>query len=259
MQTAPKHDSLTVLTRAAPAVDARIRYGNDPNQFADVRWPSGAPKGAVIFVHGGFWRARYDLSHAGHLCAALTKRGAVTWNVEYRRVGNPGGGWPGSFEDVTAALLRLRQGAAEFKFDVERVAVVGHSAGGQLALCLAAHNPWLRGAVSLAGVLDLRRAHELKLSNDAAAEFLGGTPEQVPEHYREASPFEVAISVPQAIVHGKRDGIVPLEMGRQYFERKRKAKEKIVLLTPDADHFDVIDPLSDVWPQVEHAILDRLL
>ncbi len=257
MQT--PHNSETVLTRPALPADARLIYGNDPNQFGELRLPPGGnAKGLVVNIHGGYWRARYDLKHAGHLCAALTQAGIVTWNVEYRRVGNEGGGWPGSFEDVTNALLYIHQITRERSLAVDKVVVVGHSAGGQLALCLAAHQPWLRGVVSLAAVTDMRRAHELKMSNDAAADFLGGTPENVADHYREASPIETPIAVPQRIVHGTRDNIVPLEMATKYAERKKRAHEKVELITLPGDHFDVIDPLSAVWPTVAKTILALL-
>src|SRR5258707_15594657 len=103
-------------------------------------------------IHGGFWRAAYDFTHAGHLCAGLAEAGFATYNVEYRRLGNPGGGWPGSFEDVRNAYGYLRQHAHELNFDPNRILVMGHSAGGQLALCLAGHEPTITRAVSLAGV-----------------------------------------------------------------------------------------------------------
>ena len=165
-----------ILSLAPPPPDARIPYGPDPNQFGDLRLPkSNGPPPLVVNIHGGFWRARYDLAHAGHLCAALATAGFASWNLEYRRVGNPGGGWPGSFEDVTHGFQFLPQIAAKYRLDLKRVIVMGHSAGGQLALVLAAHQPSLRGVISLAGAVDMRRVHELKLSNDAAGEFLGGS------------------------------------------------------------------------------------
>src|SRR5579872_6385906 len=161
-----------ILTLPPPRADKRLSYGTDPNQFLDLRLPppTGRNKGPhplVINIHGGFWRAKYNLDHAGHLCAALTARGLATANLEYRRVGNDGGGWPGTFSDIRSAYHFLAQNAQEYNLDSRRIVVMGHSAGGQLALCLAAHEPSITGVISLAGVVDLRRAYQLHLSNDA--------------------------------------------------------------------------------------------
>jgi acetyl esterase/lipase len=207
-------------------------------------------------IHGGFWRAKYDLQHAGHLCAALTANGIATFNLEYRRVGNPGGGWPGTFEDVSNGLKYIQQQAAEHRIDTKRIVVMGHSAGGQLALCLAHRAPEVRGVVSLAGVLDLQRTYELHLSNDAVVELLGGSPQQVPEHYHEASPMEVSIpAVNQLIVHGTKDDIVPIAFSRDYARMKKQRAEHVHLLELDgAGHFDVIDPLSNAWQAISAGI-----
>src|SRR5690349_1908765 len=170
-----------ILELAPPAADRRVVYGADPNQFADLRLPAGkGPHPVVLNLHGGFWRARYDLLHAGHLCAALTRRGIATVNLEYRRVGNPGGGWPGTFDDARAGLAFLAKLAADHALDLGRVVLSGHSAGGHLALWLGARaSPFgraLRGVAALAPLSNLRRAFELHLSNDAVVGLLGGTP-----------------------------------------------------------------------------------
>jgi len=246
-----------ILSDNPPPADARLRYGRDENQFGDLRVPKG--KGvfaAAMFVHGGFWRARYDLKHAGFICSALTRAGLISWNLEYRRVGNPGGGWPGSFEDVTAGYQFLKQLAGKQPIDVRRIIVLGHSAGGQLALTLAAHHNSMRAAVSLAGVVNLRRAWDLHLGKDAVAEFLGGTPEQVAEHYHEASPFELEIGCRQLLVHGSHDDTVPIEMSRDYSRHKQQRGENVRLLEiPEAGHFEIVDPESNVWGDVQKAIL----
>src|SRR5213076_885823 len=135
-----------ILKLAPPPADARLPYGNDPNQFGELRLPKNEAKAkksfpVVMNIHGGFWRSKYDLEHAGHLCAALTAKGLATWNVEYRRVGNPGGGWPGTFEDVAKAYRFIPQIESRYKLDSKKIVIVGHSAGGQLALCLAGHEP----------------------------------------------------------------------------------------------------------------------
>jgi acetyl esterase/lipase len=248
--------SQDVLTDTPSPAGVRLNYGQDQFQFGDLRLPPGkGPFPAAMFVHGGFWRARYDLQHAGFLCAALTKAGFVSWNIEYRRVGNPGGGWPGSFEDVTAGYQFLRQLAGEYPIDGKRIVVIGHSAGGQLALALAAHHNSMRAAVSLAGVLDLRRTWELHLSNDAVAEFLGGPPESVPEHYHEASPAVLDIHCKQLIVHGVHDDTVPVAMSRAYVRQKKANGENITFLElPDSGHYELIDPKSAAWPKILEAL-----
>ena len=215
----------------------------------------------MINIHGGFWRAKYNLDHAGHLCAALTAKGLATANLEYRRVGNPGGAWPGTFADIRSAYQFLLQNAVHHNLDRRRIVVMGHSAGGQLALCLAAHETSVRRVVALAGVVDLQRAYQLHLSNDAVVEFLRGTPSEVPDHYREADPME--LSIPQArqlLIHGSADDVVPPAFSRDYVAAKQKRpdkeKEDVELLEiPGAGHFDVIDPRNAAWKQIEDKVL----
>lgn len=251
-----------VLSRTPPPADARIPYGSDPNQFGDLRLPAGkakAPFPVVMNIHGGFWRAKYDLMHASHLCAALTKVGIATWNLEYRRVGNPGGAWPGTFEDITNGYRFLKQLAAKHPLDLKRFVVMGHSAGGHLAIALAGHQPDIHGAVSLAGVLDLHRAWELHLSNDAVVEFLGGTPVQMPDHAREADPMQLKVKAAQHLIHGSDDDVVPVEISRNYADRKKRKGEKVTLTElPKTGHFELIDPESAAWPHVEQTVLNLL-
>jgi acetyl esterase/lipase len=253
-----------ILTLPPPPTDRRIAYGSDPNQVVDLRLPKqrNKPVPLVINIHGGFWRAKYTLDHAGHLCAALTAKGLATANIEYRRVGNDGGGWPETFSDVRAAHSFLVRNAHRHNFDVTKLVVIGHSAGGQLALCLAAHEPSVTRVVSLAGVVDLRRAYQLHLSNHAVAEFLRGTPAEVPDHYREADPMQLFI--PQAnqwLMHGAADDVVPPEFSRDYVAAKngragKDNREEVHLIElASADHFDLIDPRSAAWKQVEQTAL----
>ncbi len=249
-----------ILSLVPPPADHRLAYGTDPNQFGDLRLPGGSgPFPAVMNIHGGFWRAKYDLLHAGHLCAALTRKGVATWNLEYRRVGNSGGGWPGTFEDIGNGYRFLPQIAKQYKLDASRMLVMGHSAGGQLAVCLAAHEAAVKRAVSLAGLVDLQRTFELHLSNDAVVEFLGGKPDEVPEHYQEADPMRLTVSAGQILIHGTKDDTVPPAFSGKYVEAKRKKGEKAKLVEiANADHFDLIDPRSAAWKQVEGAVLELL-
>lgn len=253
-----------VLSRQPPPADQRLAYGSDPNQFFDLRLPkekSRQPCRLAINIHGGFWRAKYNLEHAGHLCAALTAKGVATANLEYRRVGNNGGAWPGTFEDIRSAYQFLVQHAHDHHYDPNGSIVMGHSAGGQLALCLAAHEPTVTRVISLAGVVDLQRAYQLHLSNDAVVEFLRGTPGEVPDHYREADPMQLAIpQARQCLIHGAADDVVPAEFSRDYVaaktNRNRKPKEDAQLIEiSGADHFDLIDPRSAAWPRVEQSVL----
>jgi acetyl esterase/lipase len=259
-----------LLTLQPPPADARIRYGPDPNQFFDLRFPSWNPSSndkhekhypLVINIHGGFWRSRYSLDHAGHLCAALTAKQLATANVEYRRVGNEGGGWPATFADIRMAYNVLVQNEQQHNFDPKKLLVIGHSAGGQLALCLAAHESGVQRVVSLAGVVDLERAYRLHLSNDAVVEFLRGAPREVADHYHEADPMQLSIpNARQVLIHGLADDVVPPDFSRDYVtvkqNRKGKQKEDLQLREiSGAGHFDLIDPRSLAWQTIEQVVL----
>lgn len=249
-----------ILSLPPPKADSRVSYGTDANQFADLRVPKAkGPHPLLLNIHGGYWRAKYDLEHAGFLCAALTAKGIATANLEYRRVGNAGGGWPGTFADIRAGYQFLRQNAGKYELAVNRVVIMGHSAGGELALCLAAHEPGVRAVMSLAGVVDLQRAYQLHLSNDAVAEFLGGTPAQVPDHYREADPMKLAVPARQWLIHGSADDVVPVDFSRNYAKTKVAGKEDARLVEiAEAGHFDVIDPRTEAWKHVEQVVMEAV-
>jgi acetyl esterase/lipase len=246
-----------ILTLAPPPADERMSYGSDPLQFGDLRLPKQkGPHPVVMNIHGGFWRNKYDLAHAGHLCAALTARGVATWNIEYRRVGDKGGGWPGTLQDVVNGYRYIARLCAKYGLDAKRVLVMGHSAGGHLALCLAADHNSVKHVISLAGVTDLQKAWDLHLSNDAVAEFLGGLPSRVPVHYQQADPSRLAISAEQWLIHGTDDDVVPVEFSRAYAKTKQAKGERVHLSEiPKAGHFDVIDPHSAAWSTVEEVVL----
>ncbi|MCU1274798.1 MAG: hypothetical protein JWO48_2229 [Bryobacterales bacterium] len=253
-----------------PPADVRLHYGSDPLQFGDLRVPKGAgPHPAAIVIHGGFWRAKYNLEHAGHLCAALTRAGIATWNLEYRRIGNPGGGWPGTFKDVAMGADHLRNIAGKHNLELGKVISLGHSAGGHLAVWLAARrripsgdvlasdDPMpLRGSISLAGVVDLRRGWELRLSDGAVGELMGGPPDKYPERYRTASPIElVPLGVAVRLLHGTEDSVVPIEISNGYQKAANRARDNARLVVlPGGDHFAVIDPRSKDWPAVENNV-----
>jgi len=247
-----------ILTLPPPPADARLPYGTDPNQFGEMRLPQDGkgPYPVVVNIHGGFWRNKYGLAHAGHLCAALTKKGLATWNLEYRRVGDAGGGWPHTFEDIASGYRYVPQIAKKYNLDTSRIVVMGHSAGGQLALCLAAHESSVKNAVSLAGVVDLLQAYEQHLSDDAVVQFLGGKPSEVPEHYHEADPMQLKIKATQWLLHGLADDVVPPSFSHNYVAQKQEAGENAHLLeVAAAGHLELIDPRSTAWPRVEQTVL----
>lgn len=239
-----------------------VAYGSDEFQFGELHLPEGkGPHPVAIVVHGGYWRARYDLRHIGHFCVALAKAGIAAWSLEYRRLGNAGGGFPGTLDDVRAGALHLQKIAVENRLDLRRVVATGHSAGGHLALWLAKHKAIeLRGVVPLAPVANLRRAWELKLSSNVVAEFLGGSPAEVGERYRAASPMEmVPVGVKQRVIHGDRDDVVPIAMSREFVAAARKSGDDCTLTEPaGAGHFELIDPRTAAWRGVRDTI-EKLL
>jgi acetyl esterase/lipase len=251
---------LGVFERPAPSGESQA-YGASPSQHVDwYRRPTRPGMPLLVAFHGGYWRARYDLAHLGHLCAAVAARGVSVVSVEYRRLGEAGGGWPGTFEDVALALDALSSAKPG------RVVLVGHSAGGQLALWAAARAQGstlarptqvpVAAVVALAPVSDLVEASRRNLSEGVVRELLGGGPEEVPERYRETSPLAlVPLGVPTLLVHGTADADVPYALSPRYVEGARAAGDDARLVTlPGANHFDVIDPQSRFWPEVVGAI-----
>jgi len=257
----------------SPQEPLRLVYGSDPLQFGDLRVPKGTgPLPVVVVLHGGCWVNAYGFDLMNDLSAALTAEGFVTWNVEYRRIGDPGSEYPNTLLDVGRAVDYLRDIAAEHALDLSKVTTVGHSAGGHLAVWVAARqkldtknplhgtNPLpIHAAVALAGILDLAESVDLGVCNGVATKLLQGTPAEVPAHYAEASPRALLpIGVRQRLVHGNADTLVPVIMSQHYLDAATAAGEaNIVLDTIDgADHFDVITPSSSKWPGVLKAIVD---
>ena len=237
------------------------RYGAGPDQFGELTVRGGAAAPVVVLLHGGFWRARYTLDLMRPLAADLVGRGYATWNLEYRRADSPGADWPATLADVAAGVDALAALADDHPLDLERVVLVGHSAGGQLALWAAAQQLRVRPAVvvSLAGVLDLRAAARERLGRDAVVAFLGGTPDEVPQRYEEASPRTLLpLGVPQLLVHGTADDRVPVDQSRSYAATAADAGDKCRLLELDGvDHMALIDPASDAWRRTGDALVGR--
>lgn len=248
-----------VLSRWAPGPDFTVAYGEHPDQVADVRMPAGQPRAAVLFLHGGFWRHEYDRAHVGPLAVALASAGLVAITPEYRRTGAPGGGWPGTFDDVGAAVRTVPARVA----DGLPLLLAGHSAGGHLALWagaqLAREGRPPRGVVALAPVADLTLAYQLDLDRGAVAALLGGGPVEAAGRYAAADPMSLLpLGVTMVIGHGERDVQVPIELSRRFSAAARAAGDDVTLYEwPGVDHFDVIDPESTSWPAIV-TVVDRL-
>ncbi|MEX2553936.1 MAG: alpha/beta hydrolase [Actinomycetota bacterium] len=245
-----------------------ISYGEAGSQVCDLYLPEGSgPHPVVVLVHGGFWRSMYDRTLMAPLARDLIEHGFAAWNIEYRRVGERGGGWPGTFEDVAAAvdaLSALPEGVA----DLDRVVGVGHSSGGHLALWIGAR-PGLPGSepggrpvvrltavVAQAAVCDLKAAAVPGIGRSSTLELMGASPEENPNRYALASPIErLPLGVPQLLVHGRSDHLVPVEQSIRYAHAALAAGDPVELLAlPRVGHFDVIKPRHHAW----QAVTDRL-
>lgn len=259
-----------VAALPAPAPEARISYGTDSLQFGELRLPKGkGPFPTAVLLHGGCWLAAYDLAHLRAMSAALATEGFAVWTPEYRRLGNPGGGIPGTIADAANATDHLRVLARQYPLDTSRVVLVGHSAGGQLAL-LVAGRPMRRsphplstptalrvtGVVALAAISDLGGYAATTGCGGSVPRLLGGVPGEVPEAYARWSPSALLpLGVPVRLLHGYFDKTVPMEQSRRFARAAFAAGDdaQFIMLEHSA-HFDPVAPTSADWPAVLSAI-----
>ena len=264
------------------------RYGAHPAQFGELWLPDGArrdgarrdggrrdeaPRGTVVIIHGGFWRARYDLSLGRPLAADLAARGYAAWNLEYRRAG-AGGGWPETFQDVAAGidLLATLPPSAGLPVDTGQVIAVGHSAGGHLAAWAAGRAKLppgapgapggsgqdfvpLAGVIAQAGVLALADCARERVGGTAAPDLMGGGPAELPEAYRLADPIAaVPLPAPVLCLHSRGDDNVPFSYSERYVAAARAAGGRAGLVELSGDHFTLIDPATPDWAAVIAAL-----
>jgi len=267
---------LQALTSRAP--DRRVAYGADSSQYGELRVPPGpGPHPVAILIHGGCFKAAYANAHElGAMGDSLKAVGVATWNVEYRRLGESGGGWPGTYLDIGRAVDHLRALAMAHNLDMDRVVVVGHSAGGHLAMWAAARSRLptasplyvadplpIRGVVDLAGPVDMTAniaGYEAACRDSVVTSLLGGTPAAVPERYAHASAIQLLpLGIPQVLVLGEHEEFVPRPYADTYVQAATRAGDAIrLMLIPGVGHFEIAMPNTSAWPWVASAIRSLL-
>ena len=248
-----------------PQDPIRVPYAAGPEQYAELTLPDPGQRGAaavpgvVVIIHGGYWRSRYSAELGRPLARDLAGRGFTCWNLEYRRAGN-GGGWPETFNDISQGIDALDAASRDYGLDLSRVTVLGHSAGGQLAVWAASRSRAavpVTGVVSQAGVLNLARALELELSGNAVRNFLGSAPEVDPERYRSADPMLLLpLRVPVVALHGDNDSHVPLPFSAGFAQAAAASGSIAELRVVPGDHFDLITPGTAAWTAVAGALAE---
>ena len=268
----PRPTALNVSWREIEALNRdiaehRIVYGRAAEQFGELRLPKVRGPHLIIFIHGGCWLNKYGLDHVGPIARALADEGYAVWTPEYRRIGDAGGGWPGTFEDISRSVKILGEFAPEYGLRLDRVIAMGHSAGGHLALWLAArknlaasgnfynnHGLPLHGVITLAGIADLL-AYE-KVGNDCAAslpDLLGGSSSEVPERWAQVNPMQLLpFGIPIKLIHGNLDSIVPLAQS----EDMARSSGGELIVVQGAGHFDMVSPHADAWKVIRGAVKD---
>ncbi|MDJ0320926.1 alpha/beta hydrolase [Pseudarthrobacter sp. PS3-L1] len=258
----------------------KYHYGEDPSQWGELFLPdrsgSAPTRGAVIVIHGGYWRSQYGAELGEPLAKDLAAHGMAAWNLEYRRAGN-GGGWPTTFDDILSGIDKLGDIAGEHGIELGPVVALGHSAGGHLAAWAAGrdrlgslglpdadrqlkprdsgHALHLTGVVSQSGLLNLGEAEKLDLSNGAVSNLLGGSATRYPVRHRYADPMTaIPLPVPVYAVHAMEDSTVPIGQSESYVTAARNAAGFASLLKVTGDHFDLIDTKSPAYRKCRELV-----
>lgn len=258
-----------VVAMPSKAADARIAYGKEPAQFGELRVPKGAgPFPVVVVIHGGCWTAQIaSLEIMSPFADALRDAGFATWNVEYRRLGDEGGGWPGTFEDIAAAVDELRKLGPSYPLDLTRLSVTGHSAGAHLALWAAARprlpvsselhseRPVMpQAALPLGGPGDLRdfETYGSRICGSALENLVGGTAEAAPYRFAQASPVEMLpLGVHQVLMVGEDDPVMPPASREGYVAKAKQAGDPAELVVVPGGHFEIIAPGTEAFEAVK--------
>jgi len=265
------------LALSGPAPTAKLAYGPAPSQYAELFLPQGGgPFPVAVLVHGGCWTSKFGgITQLRNMAGALAARGIAVWNVEYRRSDEPGGGYPGTYQDMHAALEKLETEAPGRKLDLKRMVAVGHSAGGQLVQWIAgrakipAGSPLFRAnplpmpaVVSLGGLADLRNeAALIKSSCGRDTSELAGTPsKERPDVFVDTNAVELAPNGSRSwLVTGELDTISPPRVAHDYAARVRRLGDHAeVVILPGASHYDEVAATSPAWPQVL-GVIERAL
>ncbi|HVF94349.1 MAG TPA: alpha/beta hydrolase [Sphingomonas sp.] len=272
---APRLTWPDLTKRARPEPSATIDYGPDALQKVDLWRPDGAgPFPVVVMVHGGCWQSSIaDRRLMDWIADDLRRNGIAVWNIEYRGVDRPGGGYPGTFADVAAAADALGPAAKRYKLDLRRVVAVGHSAGGHLALWLAARGRLpaksplrsarplaIRHAVSLGGLPDLAAtatSPDNGCGTEVVARLVGG--DRADPYADTSIPRLLPLRVPHDLVNGREDKIIPFRMATDYVATAKAAGDEVALHTvPDTGHVELIAPETPAWATAKRLIADAL-
>jgi acetyl esterase/lipase len=267
-----------LLGRPRPRASATIHYGRDPLQVADLWLPEGrGPHPTVLMVHGGCWQTGIaDRNIMNWIADDLRRRGIAVWNIDYRGVDRPGGGYPGTFRDAAAGADALRAHAAEYRLDLSHLVAIGHSAGGHLALWLAGRRRLPAGsplrsadplriheAISLGGLPDLEEA--ARSENGCGNEVIGrltngGSAAPRPNPFADTSvPRLAPLGIPQVLINGRQDRIIPIAYAEGYAAPMRAAGDQVrVRMLDRTGHVELVAPESAAWAaaveEIERAL-----
>jgi acetyl esterase/lipase len=241
--------------------DRIISYGDAEHHRIEY-WQSESSGAAplVILIHGGCWLNAYSVEHIRPLASKLQNQGYAVASIEYRRIGDNGGGWPGSFDD---ALQAINSTQALTNINPDEIYLMGHSAGGHLALWAASRfsneSPFanrlrvkIKRVVALAPISNLiTYAAGNSSCERATPQLLGGLPKEQPQRYQLASPHLLRLNAPAILIHGAADPIVPIDQSREY---THTAKMAVLRTLPSLGHFDLIDPNGTAFQEILNAL-----
>jgi acetyl esterase/lipase len=252
-----------LTSRPRPTGAIRLAYGPEKAQFVDLWLPAGkGPHQVVVLVHGGCWQSSYGLDLMDWAADDLRRRGVAVWNIEYRRLGEPGGGYPGTFQDVGKAMDLLGASAGKYGLKLDQVVAIGHSAGGHLALWAAARSRLpnaspLRTAdpqridavIAIGGLGDLQSPSDACGGADTVAQLIGPASKARPDPLSDTSPVSLEpFKARQILVHGSLDKIAPTAFGIAYRDKARTRGATVELTVVEGQsHFDLIAPGTLAW------------